>query len=343
MSTTTTNPDAVLVPRQPAMSGLVFRRFRGPHDLPGMTEANMAAREAYGIEETVSTEAMAVQYANLSNSDVAHDLLIIELDGRIVGYVRVQWNDQHDGSRAYESVAILRPELRGQGIGSSMLAWIEQRNRELAAAHPDDGRPRWLQAGCWDGDAYATRLLLRHGYEAVRRGFEMVRPTLDDLPEVHVPDGLELRAVTSADYRRIWEAAVEAFRDHWGGSDESEADWLRFSEDPRYEPTLMVVAFAGDEVAGAVVNVLDRADETDAGEVKGVLDAVFVRRPWRRRGLASALVAQSLHVLRERGATRAVLGVDGENPNQAMTLYERAGFRIATSQTVWRKPLSQET
>ena len=46
---------------------------------------------------------------------------------------------------------------------------------------------------------------------------------------------------------------------------------------------------------------------------RGWLEHISVRRPWRRRGLASALIARSLRVLRERGFEEAALGVDAEN------------------------------
>jgi len=37
--------------------------------------------------------------------------------------------------------------------------------------------------------------------------------------------------------------------------------------------------------------------------------------------------------------TSALLGVDGANPNQAMTLYEDIGFEIAATELEWRRPL----
>ena len=51
-----------------------------------------------------------------------------------------------------------------------------------------------------------------------------------------------------------------------------------------------------------------------------------VRRPWRRRGLARALVAESLRALRDAGMTSAVLGVDADNPTGALGVYEDNGF-----------------
>jgi ribosomal protein S18 acetylase RimI-like enzyme len=63
--------------------------------------------------------------------------------------------------------------------------------------------------------------------------------------------------------------------------------------------------------------------------------------PYRRRGLARALVARSLRVLRDRGARSAYLGVDLQNPNQALTLYESCGFRVVNSSLTYRRPFDR--
>jgi mycothiol synthase len=324
----------------PDVPGLVFRHVRGPEDYPGMVEANMAARDAYGVEDTLTVEAMASDYANLTNCDVGRDVLVVELDGRIAGYTRVQWDDQHDDSRTYWSICLLRPDVGGRGIGSGMLAWDEQRIREIAAEHPRDDRERWIQAFTWDANERAVRLLRRNGYSPVRRGYEMVRPDLEGIPEAPMPDGLEVLPVGRDQLREVWEANVESFRGEWGEGDDSEEAWRRFRDNPSIDPSLFVVAFDNNAPAGMVLNVIHPADTARKGHVRGLLASVAVRRPWRRRGLARALIVRSLRLLRERGATSAYLSVDAENPNQAMTLYEGCGFRIASSETTWRKPLT---
>ena len=73
------------------------------------------------------------------------------------------------------------------------------------------------------------------------------------------------------------------------------------------------------------------------GRKRGWLDGVFVRRPWRRRGLASALVARALVRLREAGMEEAMLGVDSENPSGALGLYERAGFQVHRRSRAYRR------
>ena len=65
---------------------------------------------------------------------------------------------------------------------------------------------------------------------------------------------------------------------------------------------------------------------------RGWLDQVSVRRPWRRRGVAHALIAAALRELSGRGLQRAVLGVDAHNPNGALGLYEGLDSWLAIAQ-----------
>jgi mycothiol synthase len=100
-----------------------------------------------------------------------------------------------------------------------------------------------------------------------------------------------------------------------------------------------VVAWDGDQIAGAVANVIAHKENEELGLRRGLLDSVFVRRAWRGRGLGSALVGHSLALLRDQGMTSAWLGVDADNPNGALRLYENAGFAVDVRSTAYRKPL----
>jgi mycothiol synthase len=331
---------AIEIPGAPAIPGLRFRRFRVDDDLPGMAAANNAARLAYDVEEMVDVESMRNAYANLSNSDLHDDIAVIELDGRVVGYGRVEVADQTDGSVAIETIGILEPDLRGRGIGAALLDWMEGRATALAPSL-DASRERWFGAFTWDADAYARRLFEGRGYRPVRRFFEMVRPTLDDIPVVPLPDGFEVRPVGPADLRAVWEADVAMFRDHWGEIDESDAAFRRFSGDPRLDPALFVVAFDGEVIASHVLNIIDDEENRIRGRLFGILDSVGTRAEYRRRGLARALICRSLGLLRDRGMTGASLGVDAENANRALDLYTSCGFEVRSSSTAWRRPLDE--
>jgi ribosomal protein S18 acetylase RimI-like enzyme len=169
----------------------------------------------------------------------------------------------------------------------------------------------------------------------------MRRAPLDEIEVPPVPEGLEIRAIGSdhASQKQLWDADVEAFVDHWGGFDASDAAFEAWLARPDHEPELWVVAWEGDEIAGAVVNAIYAAENQQFGRRRGWLESVFVRRAWRRRGLGAALVARAMVRLREAGMDEAMLGVDSDNPSGALALYERAGFEVHRRSMAFRKPM----
>jgi mycothiol synthase len=71
----------------------------------------------------------------------------------------------------------------------------------------------------------------------------------------------------------------------------------------------------------------------------GWVGILGVRPPWRRRGIALALLLHSFAVFRERGCTRVGLGVDAESTTGALELYERAGMHVHRCQDTLEKLL----
>lgn len=329
---------SIRIPEAPSLPGLNFRHWRGPgEDLPGMAAANQLARDDAGVEEVINVATMTSFYSHLTNCDLDRDLMVVELDGRTIGYVRVEWRDLTNGTRQFFSLCALEPAQRRRGIGQAMLSWSERRLAEIAAAVPRD-RPGQLFGFTYATDLGGKALLEKNGWAAVARGYEMVRPSLDAVPDLDLSEGIIVRPVTETERRKVWEAAREAFRDERDEQEWGEEDWARFPEE-RPDTSLWVIAFDGDEFAGGVLNSIDKDANAHHGRDRGALSSVWTGSRWRRRGVAKALIARSLVLLRERGMTSAYLGVDGANPNQAMDLYAGMGFEVATSTIDWRKPL----
>ncbi len=92
-----------------------------------------------------------------------------------------------------------------------------------------------------------------------------------------------------------------------------------------------------NEVVGAIccTAITPRADDT------GEVGYLAVRRPWRRRGVALALLLSAFAELDRRGIARCELSVDSENPTGATKLYERAGMQVAYGWDVWEKTLGR--
>jgi mycothiol synthase len=321
-------------------AGVRLRPFAGDTDLPAFVDIFRAANEADHIEERTTIEAMRNWLGYPSTTfDADRDVVVASLDGEPIGYGWTSWVDTSDGLREYGTRGHVHPAWRRQGIGSVILRHNEAHLRDLAAGHDTD-RPRVYGAYSPERRLGNVALLARNGYQPVRYFFEMVRPTLDDIRLSDLPAGIEMRPVAGrSQLRQLFDADVEAFLDHWGGFDASDQAFEQWLADPEYDPALFVVAWDGDEIAGGVTNVIQIKENEEFGRKRGLLDSVFVRRPWRGRGLAAALVARSLQLLRERGMSSATLGVDADNPTGARRLYENAGFVVDVRSTGYRKPL----
>ena len=89
-----------------------------------------------------------------------------------------------------------------------------------------------------------------------------------------------------------------------------------------------------------VLNFVNHEENQEYDRKRGYTESICVRRPWRRRGLAKALIARSFKVIKDLGMTEAALGVDTENPNGALQLYKSMGFQVAKQHTTYRKPLA---
>jgi mycothiol synthase len=318
---------------------LRLRPYAGEQDIPDIVRVVNAELAADNEEERWTEQGTRAMLGNPSEHfDPSRDVMLAEVDDRVVSVAGGDWIDTRDGtSRDFRLWGAVDPAYRGRGIGRTMLAANERRAARLAAEQSFDRHAMYASFAAVGRPAES---ILRHaGYEVARWFFDMVRPTLEDIPEVPMPEGLELRPVTEEQHLAIWRANREAFRDHWGGSDESEQAMRRILEDPDTDTSLWLIAWDGDEVAGGIWNDIHAEENAELGLQRGWLSSVFTRRPWRRRGLAAALISRSLALLRERGMTSAALGVDADNPSGALGLYESAGFAVHERFCAWRRPM----
>jgi mycothiol synthase len=333
-----------LTAEAPYIPGLVFRRLRLPDDLVPLAEMHIRAAVADDVDERESAADWERWFAHPTGFDPMTDTVVAELDGRTVAYVQARAQDDSDGGRNYTAGGEVDPEYRGRGLGRALLRHNirhqQARGEREAVVEAAPQRERRLESWAFESQARRVRLLESEGFTVVRWFFEMLRPNLDDIAELPMPEGLEIRPVVQDDYRTIWAADIEAFRDHWGANDEGESTFQHFFSGPDFRPELWRVAWEGDQVAGVVMNRIMTTFNEESGQRRGELAGVSVRRAWRRRGLARALVADSLRALRDDGMTSAVLGVDAENPTGALGVYEANGFEVHRKGLNLRRPLS---
>ena len=334
--------DFIAVADAPAIAGLRFRHFRGECDFPLMAQVFAANAEADGVEALMTVEDIANTFAHPVNTDPYRDMIFAQIDDQVVGVAHAYWSVEDDsGQYLYQFFGCLMPNWRRQGIGRAMLLWIENRLREIAIAHPAD-RCKSFESCVLQAELGKIKMLQKAGYRPVRYFHEMLRPSMDDIPVFPLPDGLEIRPVVAEHYRLIWEAENEALRDHWGHLRRTEEDyqaWLNCKA--VFQPHLWQVAWdvASGQIAGQVRPFIIDDENEKFHRKRGYTEFISVRRPWRKRGLARALIAHSLHAQRALGMTESALGVDSENLSGAVRLYESCGFRLVKRNTIYRKPL----
>jgi mycothiol synthase len=319
-----------------------LRELNPDGDLPAVAALIGDVNAHDGVDWYPTVESLRNEW---SASPMYHPLLDTRVavgGDRIVGAVRHSWRER-ESAIVHRLEVWVHPSARRQGLGRRLLEWGEARARESTTdgtGGPTDGMltyggntSREIPAGV----AFAEAM----GYKPIRYHFEMRRPLDQPIPDVALPDGLEVRPVLPEHHRAIWDADEEAFRDHWDHAVVTEEDYTQFFSQPDLDPSLWQVAWDGDEVAGLVINGIYPHEHERSGVKVGWLDSVATRRPWRRRGVAGALIARSLAVLRDRGMEVAALGVDSESPTGALGLYESFGFRQSRTWMFLRKPFER--
>jgi ribosomal protein S18 acetylase RimI-like enzyme len=151
---------------------------------------------------------------------------------------------------------------------------------------------------------------------------------LDERPAV--PDvGIE---TLNLDEAEAFHAALdEAFQDHWEHHSWPFAQWWeRQTRNPSFDPSLWFVIREGGELVAVSRNEANR----NGG---GYVAAIGVRRPWRGKGYAKALLLHTFREFYDRGLTRVTLGVDAENPTGATHLYERVGMHAEQEHIFYEK------
>jgi mycothiol synthase len=221
------------------------------------------------------------------------------------------------GSRAGVEGGV-HPRWRGRGIGRELLGWQLRRAAEMRARHAE--APVWAATtGASVADDSARRLFERFGLHPVRYFLDMAAPTAG-MHQVRLPDGIRVVPYSASLRAAVHDSHLEAFADHWGHEPTGIDEWTGHTVGSElFRGDLSLVALDGDRVAAFLLAY-------DGQDNRLYIGQVGTRRDWRKRGLATALVARSLAAAAADGKTTATLGVDADSPTGAVGVYERLGF-----------------
>ncbi len=246
--------------------------------------------------------------------------------GRIGGWVSV-WHPEPGSERVFIEVKAHPREL---SMYERLLDWGEERAAALRS-----GQALRLHAGATSENELLANELRERGYELVRHFFTMEIDLAGEPQAPEWPEGIAVRTYRPGDERALYDADMEAFEDHWDFFTVPFEDWCEyFIESSEFDPELIFLAEDNGELAGFSLCRNEIRPNTAHVHVLGV------RRPWRQRGLGTALLLHSFHEFRRRGRAKADLGVDSENLTGAVRLYERVGMSPVRRFDSYRKELA---
>ena len=323
---------------------LTFHNLQDESQYPLLLELNLSSRQADRDPLKISLQDIAHTLAHMDGLTPQQGVILAYLVDTPVGYSRLGWYSSRPETRLYYQISFLRQEYRALDCWPQMIAENERRLRGVAAGHAAVSEC-YLQAWASDYHKDWMAALDRSGYGAARRFHNMLY-TLGDPPDIALPEGFEIRPVGDGPMRVARMHAVwEAQREMNAGLFENVAeDWLEekypaWLANPENDPRYWQLAWVGDALAGMVLARIDEKENAARGRQHGYTEHIYVRAPWRGRGLASALIARSLQVLKAQGITQAELGVDSENESAAYRLYQRLGYQTYSVDSWFRKPL----
>jgi ribosomal protein S18 acetylase RimI-like enzyme len=290
-------------------------------DFAAMLEL-MNAHQLAAFGEADVTEEELRLWLSAPSVDVGRDIRLLERDGRLVGYIDVDPNEERP-PRWWCDLKI-DPDSDADAIVRKLVGWLEQR--------VDEGVLRvWLG----NDDARMVDAVRSLGFAPVRHSYRMEIDLAGDEREPEWPPSISVRTVTESDERLVYDLVEEVWRDASDPLDETFEEWQHWTtKSEAYDPSLWFLALDGDDVAGFS---LCRQDPVDPNA--GYVATLGVRRPWRRQGLGEALLLHSFRAFRSRGYGRATLGVDASSPTGATRLYERAGMRVYRDTVFLERPV----
>jgi mycothiol synthase len=241
-------------------------------------------------------------------------------DGELVGFTiyYAKWR---------EVSLQIDPRLRGTAAwaetADDMLAWADERH-EVSGA---DGSTLTVYERESDG-MFAAFIQVRGFARTDDPPMRFHRQSLArPAPEPVLPEGFEVRAVREEEL----EQRVEIHREVWHPSKVTLESYRQLRAAPGYDPELDIVAVAPDGTIGAYA--ICWHDEVNRS---GLFEPVGAREAFRGRGLAKAVLLESMRRLRERGC-EMVYVYTTEDREAACRLYLSAGFEVIDRWLAYRR------
>jgi mycothiol synthase len=229
----------------------------------------------------------------------------------------------------WRAEANVHPDWRGQGVGTSVLSWVERRALERK---PGDDRVRVGQT-IISTNTDAISLFLDHGYSIRHTSWVLRLPDEVIVDAQSLPDGFDVRIFDPAnDEYLVYQVVEDAFNE-WPTRVPSTFEQWQSGVTGRtdFDPSLLLVVTHLGNVVGAAFGI--------PYEDEGWVQQLAVRSDHRGRGIAKALLRELFEEFRRRGFP--AVGLSTDSRTGALDLYLDLGMVVRETYSHYSKLLER--
>jgi len=218
-------------------------------------------------------------------------------------------------------VGVVRPDLRGRGIGDYLMRWSEAQVQVLLAGAAADNCV--LQIATESLSEQADRLYRNHGFVQVFEELVMERDLRLPLPDRPLPPDVTIATWQLDRAAQFFQAYEASFRERPGFPGYTAEVWIGRVTSNDLMPEWSLLAISHGVPVGFVIGNIELTIDPPGSHIW----QIGVVPEQRRRGLASALMVDTMRRMQEAGAVKALLTVNLNNPG-AIEAYERLGYKM---------------
>lgn len=295
-------------------------------DQPAVCRLHNLSESFDGVPRVLSLDELTEE---LSDEHVVleTDTRLATINDELVGYAYTFHLPSEEKEERCYIFGEVDPAWRGNGIGTALMKFgIERATLQLRSSART--LPRFIRTDTYETVESATALFQSLDMLPVRYNDNLLRP-LTDLPTRAVVEGVTIVPWPEGRDDEIRNEKNAAFADHWGSTPTNADSWHQDVHGSTSRPDLSFIAIdSNDQVVAHCLNNRYESDDELLGRQDGWIGNLGTLREFRGQGIASSLIAHSLHAFAEAGMTHASLSVDSENPSGAAHLYRSLGFEL---------------
>ena len=284
--------------------------------------------DMFNIGEKNSTADVISKTWEFPHFDLAEDArVIVNEKNEWLGYIDV-WNDN---APFIQNFARLRmdPDYTGSDVELKLIKWAEEKAMTNISKAPDDAEVN-ISYTFYDSQKDKIQLLKDKGFSEIRYFWRMGVNLDQNLEAFEYPEGITISTFKERkNLMEIVKCDRASFEDHWGyvksPLEDEYKEWEHWIKmEPFYDPAYWFLACYNNEVVGLSLCANGMINDKNIG----YLDSVCVKKEFRKKGIASALLKHSFAEFRKAGRTKAYLHVDADSLTGAKKLYESVGMNV---------------